>query len=71
MHRSESLRCWTQSHRKLPAAIDVPATAAEFVAAELNETITSIAAEQHTRTDDADSNQLEDAINDIFGDWKA
>ncbi|MCA9147219.1 MAG: hypothetical protein KDB05_30795, partial [Planctomycetales bacterium] len=58
-------------HRRLPDTIDLPKTASEFIAADIDEAITDIALDQHVSKDDAESNDLEEAIDDIFGDWDA
>ncbi|MBC8353053.1 MAG: hypothetical protein H8E66_13740, partial [Planctomycetes bacterium] len=59
----------SQRHRRLPAKIALPVAAAEFVAAEIDDAIAHLAADQSARKEDSKTNELDDAINDIFGDW--
>ncbi|MEO8499116.1 MAG: dockerin type I domain-containing protein, partial [Planctomycetota bacterium] len=57
--------------RRLPDAIDLPATAAEFASAKIDDTIGRIAADQQARKEESNSSELEVAIDEILGDWLA
>ncbi|MDA1055059.1 MAG: dockerin type I domain-containing protein [Planctomycetota bacterium] len=56
-------------HRRLPDTIDLPATASEFAAAVIDDAIANIAADQQARKEESKSNELEEAIDEILGDW--
>ncbi len=60
-----------RNHRRLPDAIDLPKAASEFAAAAIDDAIADIAVDQQARKMNSESDEMDEAIDDIFRDWEA